>query len=77
MLKVDGSKLTLQRDPVLARVERQMVQRIADDVTYLASGRCADYAEYRARVSAVKTGVRALEDLRESVKTYLQEDDDD
>lgn len=77
MLKIDPSLLRLQRDPVFARVERAIAQRISDDVTFLASGRCADFADYKARTAGIKAAVRVLEDLRESVNTYLQEDDDD
>jgi len=79
MVRVTSGHVTLkfQHDALLGAFERLVKQRIDSETHSLASGRCADFVDYNARVARIAAWHLALEDLGAAVKTYLEEDDDD
>lgn len=81
-LKVDEGKLKVQQlgripGAVMARLERKLAELQRDDIIALASGRAADFADYRARCARIKTRGEDIDALREIVAAYYNDEDDD
>jgi hypothetical protein len=70
-------KLNYQHDALLGSFERKIMEHIETETEALASGRAADFVDYKRRAERIKTLSQVLEDLSAVVKTYLEEDEDD
>lgn len=62
---------------LLAEFEKRIHDRIETETNTIAKGQCKDWSDYLVRVERRKTLVIVLEDLDDSLKTYLREDDDE
>lgn len=62
---------------VLSIAEGELQSRIQKETDAILSGRCTDHLEYKVRLERRKAFVEAIEVLGESLRTYLQEDEND
>lgn len=64
-------------DTFLGAFERTLLNRIDSETEALANGKAVDFVNYKVRAERIKTLRLCLADLSLTVKTYLDEDDDD
>ena len=72
-----AKQLHFQHDALLGVFEKKILERIDNETEALKNGRAVDFTDYKKRAERIATWNRCLEDLREVVKTYLKEDEDD
>ena len=64
-------------DAFLGAFEKTLLDRIDSETEALANGKAVDFVNYKVRAERIKTLRLCLNDLSGTVKTYLDEDEDD
>lgn len=63
-------------DSITIAIKHELKQRIADESAYIASGKCADFADYKKH-TGVLSGLELAITLVNDVAKRLQHDEDE